>query len=330
MKRFLFNIMLISLISFGCATSNQHMLKIDSTPPDALISVHKTKDIAPENIRTVAGATPVEKNFDFPNENRLWLEIEKRGYASQMLEVTPETKELSLKLERMKDKSGEPVKEYTFPLVKRLLFVAPDFEVVKRGFSSEEVSKDESAAAKAGLTKGAQAYFTGKYEVVQIEVSQDDAQLLKSVWRDAGTAMELVDPVRLKYLSTPQYLETKGAREAARQLGQRYGGEVLLLLSGKQNRETAGMVLGKIGLTAAGTATSYGSAYSNAVARGDSYFVYTIYTPSFAEGTALKAALIDCSSGEILWLNKGIWGSVKFDDPEEIKKITDDLLAGLK
>lgn len=333
MKKFVLSIFFVAVFLTGCATTktNQHALKIESAPPDALISVHDKKESSTENNRIVAGTTPIEKNFDFPAEgNRLWLEIEKRGYVPQRVEVTPETEALTVKLEKMKDNSGEPVMEYTFPLVKRLLFVAPDFEVVERGFSSEGVSKDKSAAAKASLAKGIQAYFTGKYEMVQIQDSQDDAQLLKSVWRDVRTAMVLIDPIRLKYLSTPQYLETKGSREAARKLGSRYGGEVLLLLLGKQNLETAGMVLGKIGMSVAGTGASYGSAYNNAVARGDSFFIYTVYTPDFAQGTLVKAALIDCATGEILWVNKGFWGAVNFEDPEEMVKLGTDLFSNLK
>lgn len=142
--------------------------------------------------------------------------------------------------------------------------------------------------------------------------------------------MELIDPIRLKYLSTPQYLETKNSREAARQLGAGYGGEALLMLSGKQNLEAAGMVLGKVAMGLAGTVASYGSGYANAVSRGDSYFAYTIYTPSFSQGTLVKAILINCATGEILWVNKGIWGAIKFGDPEDIKKLTNDLFAGLK
>jgi len=331
MKKLISVFILILLFSTGCATTNRHPLKVDSTPSDALISVHDKKDSSTENTRKVAGTTPMGKNFDFPSEgSHLWLEIEKRGYVPQWVEVTPGTKALTVNLERMKDKSSEPVKEYTFPLVKRLLFAIPDFEVVKRGFSSEGVSKDESTAAKTGLAKGIQAYFTGKYEVVQIEGSQDDTQLLKSAWRDVRTAMELIDPIRLKYLSTPQYLETRGSREAARQLGSRYGAEVLLVLSGRQNLETAGMVLGKVGLTVAGTAASYGNAYGRAVSQGDSFFIYTVYVPEFSQGTLINAALIDCRAGEILWLNKGLWGTVNFNEPEAVNGIVQDLLTGLK
>jgi hypothetical protein len=331
MKKTFLVVILVQLLSMGCATTNQHLLKVDSTPSDALISVHDKKESSTEDTRKVAGTTPIEKNFDFPSEgNRLWLEIEKRGYVPQRVEVTPETRNLTVNLERLKDKSGEPVREYTFPPVNRLLLAIPDFEVIKRGFSSEEVSKDESAAAKSGLAKGTHAYFKGKYEVVQIEGSQDDTQLLKSAWRDVRTAMELIDPIRLKYLSTPQHLETKGSREAARQLGSHYGAEALLVLSGKQNLETTGMVLGKVGLSVAGTAASYGSAYSNAVSRGDSFFVYTVYVPRFSEGTLINAALIDCTTGEILWLNRGLWGPVNFNEPEAVREILKDLLTGLR
>lgn len=226
MKRPVFTIFLALLCFSGCATANLHPLKVETLPADALISVHKTKDSKNESMRTVAGTTPVEKNFDFPKESsRLWLEVEKRGYAPLQLEVTPETKALSVKLERMKDSKGEPVREFAFPPIKRLLVVAPVFEVIKRGFASEEVSKEESSAASECLVKGTLSHFKGKYEVVPIGASQGDSQLLKAILRDTRTAMELVDPIRLKYFATPQYLETKSAREAAQQLGTRYGGK---------------------------------------------------------------------------------------------------------
>ncbi len=333
MKKMFFLVIpiLLLLLFMGCATTNKHLLKVDSTPPDALVSIHDKKESSVENIRKVAGTTPMEKNFEFPSaENRLWLEIEKRGYVPQRVEVKSDTKALTLNLERIKDKYGVPVKEYAFPFVKRLLFAIPDFVVIKRGFSSEEVSADESSAAKTGLAKGAHAYFTGKYEVVQIEGLQNDEHFLKSVWRDVKTAMELIDPIRLTYLSSPQYLETKSAREAARQLGSRYQAEVLLVLSGKQNVETAGMVVGKIGLSVAGTASSYGRGYSNAVSRGDSFFVYTVDVPEFSQGALINAALIDCTTGEILWLNKGLWEPINFSEPESVKAIINDLFTSLK
>ena len=331
MKKAFFAVVLMPLFLMGCATTSHHLLKIDSTPSDALISVHDGSAPATGNTRKVAGTTPLERNFDFPSEgSRLWLEIEKRGYVPQRIEVTPASRELSVTLERMRDKNGEPVKEYTFPPVRRMLFAIPDFTVVKRGFSSEEVSKEDSGAAKTALAKATHAHFAGRYEVAQIGEARDDAQPLKSAWRDVKTAMELVDPIRLKYISASQHLETRGAREAVRQLGSRYGAEVLLVLAGRQNLETAGMLLGKVGITVAGTAASYGSAYGRAVSRGDSLFVYTVYTPEFSQGTLVQAALIECTTGEILWLNRGFWGPINFNEPDAANAVIQDLLTGLK
>jgi hypothetical protein len=330
MKNLFCMVILLHLFSIGCTTTSRHLLKIDTTPSDALISVHDKNESSAVSTRKVAGTTPVEKEFSFPSESSsLWLEIEKRGYVSKWVEITSDTGPLTVALERMKDNSDEPVREFAFPAVKRLLFAIPAFEVIKRGFSSESHSMDESMSAKTGLAKGANAYFAGKYEVAQIGDTQDDTQLLKAAWRDVKTAIELIDPIRLKYLSMPQYLETKSSREAARQLGAHHDAEALLVLSGIQNLETAGMVMGKMGLHAAGTAVSYGSSYSNAVARGDSFFIYTIYVPHFSEGTLINAALIDCMSGEILWLNRGLWDPVNFADSEAVKRILNDLLSGI-
>jgi len=331
MKKAFLTVILIAIFLSGCATTSQHLLKIDSTPPDALISVHDGKEPSTGHIRKVAGTTPLEKNFDFPSDGKqLWLEIEKRGYVPQRVEVTPDSRALTVKLERMRDKNGEPVKEYAFPAIRRLLFAIPDFTVVKRGFSSEEVSKEESSAAKTTLTKGIQAFFAGSYEAVPIADFPGDAQLLKSAWRDAKTVMELADPIRLKYLSTPQHLETRGARAAVRQLGLQHSAGALLVLAGRQNVETAGMVLGKVGMAVAGTAASYGSAFGRAISRGDSLFVYTVYTPAFSQGTHVQAAVIECATGEILWFNRGIWGPLNFNEPDAANEMIKDLLTGLK
>lgn len=320
---------LLSFLSLGCASSNKHLLRIDTSPPDALVSVHESKDRSAGGIRKVAGTTPVEKPFEFPRGDRLWLEIEKRGYTPQMVEVSPETKAMSLRLERAKDQEGKAVKEYSFPTVRRLLLARLDVTVIRRGFSEEVVSEQETSSARSGLTDGVVVFFSGKYEVAALSTSPDDEQLMKSVWRDARTAMELIDPIRLKYQQAIPRLETKSSREAVRQLGQRYESEVLLLISGKQNFETAGMKVGKTGITAAGTMASYGRSYANAAARGDSFFVYTVYIPQFSEGTLLKAILIECGSGEIIWANGGLWGPFRLDDPDTVNMVTKDLLAGL-
>ena len=317
------------------AAAKNFPLRVISEPSGALVSVRRTMDaVSAESTRTVAGETPVEKDFDFPKENTLRLELEKRGYAPRLVDVTPETGTVTIRLEKTKDKTkdktGEEIEAYAIPPIKRLLVVTPEFDVIKRGVASEEVALDESVAAQNSLIKGIQSYFAGRYEIVPVQASGTDTHPVKSLWRDARTAMELTDPIRLKYLQYPPCLETKSGRKAARSLGANHKGEALLLLSGKMNRETAGMVLGKLGLFAAGTASSYCSGYANAAARGDSFFVYTVYIPHFEQGTLLKAMLVDCSSGEIVWINKGVWGVMDFGNAGDVTRLTEDLFSGLK
>jgi hypothetical protein len=317
------------LFGIGCTSQTKLLLKIESTPPDALVSVFNSEKLSAEGSRKVAGSTPVEKELAFYGNNNFWLQFEKRGYVEQIVKVTPETKTLSVRLERAKDKEGRDAKEFSFPFLRRVLMARPDVPVIQRGFSKEQVSAEETNNAAAGLQKGVREFFAEKYEVMTPALTEDDEQLLRTVWRDARTAMEVVDPIRLKYLPENPSLENKGSREAARQLGVRHGAEALLLIAGKQNIETAGLKIAKIGVHTAGTAASYGSGYANAMARGDSYFVYTIYTPQFAEGTLLKAVLIDCSSGEIFWANRGLWAALSLADAETVKMLSSDLFAGL-
>ena len=61
----------------GCATSFQHLLKIETTPTDAIVSFHQTSNIS-DYTRQISGTTPLEKTFDFGKVGQLWLEIEKR------------------------------------------------------------------------------------------------------------------------------------------------------------------------------------------------------------------------------------------------------------
>lgn len=329
MKKFIFVVLLCIFFITGCATSNKHFFKVDTTPSDALVSVHKTNDVSSALIRQIAGTTPLEKSFDFGEMEQLWLEIEKRGYVPHIEKVFPETKKVFIDLEKIKDKNGRDISKYAFPKVNRILLTTPNIKIIQRGFSSEEISQDKSKMAQEELIKGIDHFFSGKYDVITVESSNINNQLLRSLWRDVRSAMELLDPIRLKYIAEPPFLETKNSRKAARKLGHKYETEVMLFISGKQNIETAGMVAGKIGIMTAGTATSYAGGYSRALSRGDSFFVYNIHIPYFAEGTLLKAALIDCSSGEILWINKGLWGPIPFNDPKIVENIITDLLAGI-
>jgi hypothetical protein len=298
----------------GCATPNKHLLKINTTPSDALVAVHKTSDVSSAHFRQIAGTTPLKKNFDFGKNSQLWLEIEKRGYAPHIEKVFPETGQVSIDLEKIKDKNGEYISEYTFPKINRILLAKPDIKIFERGFSSETISEEKSILAQEEFAKGIKKFFSKKYEVVAVESSNLDKKLLRTLWRDVQPAMELLDPVRLKYVAPPPLLETKSSRKAAYELGNKYGTEVMLFIKGKQNIETAGFKAGLIGASIAGTALSYTGARNRALENNHSFFVYNIYTPSFGEGTLLgNAILVDCSNGEILWVNRGFFEKILTD-----------------
>jgi hypothetical protein len=312
----------------GCATTQKHSVKVDTTPTDALVTVCTQTANGSGSIK-IAGATPIVKELEFGKNDRLWLEIEKRGYATAKVKVGPDTGNLDLALTRLKNAEGAPVATYVFPEIKRLLLVEPDFKVIERGFSSEAASEELSQQAREALIQGVERYFKGKYETTAMTPAVNSRRL-RILWRNVRTRMELVNPVRLKYLAQPVMLETASSRSAARDLGRQYNADALLFIAGKENIETKGMLAGKFGMSVIGTANSYAAGYSRAMARGDSYFVYNVITPQFAQGAVLNAVLIDCRTGEFFWANKGLWRPVAFDMPEAVDQVLADLFFGLK
>jgi hypothetical protein len=313
----------------GCATTQKHTLKVDSTPADALVTVCSAPFKDGSQIKKIAGATPIVKELKFGKDNQLWLEIEKRGYSTAKVAVKPDTAELNVTLTRLTDAQGAPVATYTFPEIRRILIVQPDFEVIQRGFSSESVSDELSLEARQALIQGIQRFFKTEYETTTLPPSLN-SRPLRAVWRDVRTRMEFINPIRLKYQARPVMLETAGSRSAAADMGGQYNADALLFITGKENIETKGMLAGKFGMSVIGTANSYAAGYSRAMARGDSYFAYAIVTPHFVQGAALNAVMIDCRSGEIIWANNGIWKPIAFDTPAAVDQVLSDLLFGLK
>lgn len=313
----------------GCAATHKQTVKVNTTPGDALVTVCSVPLQDGSQIKKIAGATPIVKELQFGKDNQLWLEIEKRGYSTAKVAVRPDTAELNIPLTRLTDVHGAPEATYVFPKIRRVLIVKPDFKVIERGFSSESESEDLSREARQALVQGVRRFLEPKYETTALQASLN-SRSLRTVWRDARTQIEFINPIRLKYQARPLLLETTGGRSAAADLGRQYGADVLLLITGKENVETKGMLAGKFGMTVIGTANSYAAGYSRAMARGDSYFAYNIITPHFAQGAALNAVLIDCRSGEIVWANNGIWRPIAFDTPEAVDQVLADLLFGLK
>jgi hypothetical protein len=324
-------IALFLLALLGCQTTAKQRVKIRvaSRPADALVSVHTTADPDLDDFRMVAGSTPLEKALDFGDHSTLWLEIEKRGYMPRIIAITAEQKSVSVHLQSCTDAEGNSIAPFAFPSISQMLVYPPRIDVKDRGFASETLNAEDSTLAAQAVVDAIDHALTVN-QIKRVAPTLDGhRQADQALWREAKTAMQLVDPIRLPYQQHPATLESRFSRDAAHSLAARYSTDVALFVIGRQNRETAGMTAGKIGMTAAGTAASYGQAYSNALAHSDSLYAYTIYIPQFAEGTYLAAALVDLKRGELLWINKGHWGPLDWQNHDIVAQVVKDLLARL-
>lgn len=299
-------------------------LQVSSTPPGALVSVHRTATPDETGPRTVAGTTPLTTTLDLGEERRVWLELERRGFQPEMVEIGPESSSVHVELTPVGDAVVAEPSEGG-PL--RIAVLEPELAVIRRGFAKESVDEEASRALGSALAAAVRGILAER----GAELVADHAGVApKALWRDARTAMTMVDPVRLPYLSEAPRLETRSGRNAAAAVGAELGADALLLVTGKENLETGGMKAGKVGLSVAGTAASYGSAQSAASARGDSFFVYNVFVPTFAQGLVVQALLVDVASGEVRWLDGGLWRPASPDDSESLTAVAADLLAGLE
>ena len=302
MKKNISIIFLGILFLTGCAKPNIHFLTIDTAQDDALVSIHKTVERPSTDTGEITGLTPLDKEFDFGKTGQLWFEIERRGYKRHFEKAVPETGKISVNMEKIKGPNGEAVQDYAFPKISRILLAPPNVKIIERGFSSEGVSEEKTNIAREELTKGISSAFSDTITVVSVESTAVNRKLLRPLWRDIRSAKELLNPARLKYMAQPPFLETKSSCKAAKKLGKKYDSEVMLFISGKQNLETSGMTMGIIGLKMTSQALSKTSVpqFTNP----------DMYTPHLGEGLFLKTALIDCKSGEILWISHGYWQQI--------------------
>jgi hypothetical protein len=272
--------------------------------------------------------TPLEKTFVFPKHGGLTLTLEKRGHVPHQVQIAPGSGPVRATLERLVSSDGTQVPDYSLPRTGVVLLVTPEIEVIKRGFSREGVDPAASREAGSSLQRAVRSALEGRFRVRVVETGADTREPLKALWRDGRTALQVVDPVRLPYLARPPYLETSSSRKAAAALG---GGEpqaYVFLLDGKHVKDTAGMKLGQLAVLSAGTAASFGSGYARAMDHGDSFFVYNVYIPDYTSGLTLRAALIDAATGELLWLNRGNWKAVRFNEEAAVGKVVGELLTG--
>lgn len=296
---------------------------VESNPSGALVSVHTTADGDGGGGRLVAGETPLQKTFRFPKKGNLWLRFEKRGYEPEVVEIGVTATRVSVDLAPMKPAVTdlEPVAV--------LAVVAPDLTVIRRGFAKEREDEPAGTETASVIVAAIGDHLAGRVEIVVIGDS-GEAEMLRPLWRDVHSHMELVDPIGLPYMPVAPRLESRASRAASAELAERTGADAVLFVAGKTNVETGGMKAGKIGIMAVGTASSFASGYSNAMANGNDFFTYTIYLPSFSEGTGLEALLVDIRDGVIRWANKGMWKPLPLDRPEVAEAVVADLLSGVE
>lgn len=321
----LVNIFILFNLSF--AKEIVRKIKIESNPQSALVSVHYKTKSPSLMTRTIAGITPFTKTFTFKKNQQLMVTLEKRGFLPFTKEILPKDAHISINME--KEKEGNSIPDYVFPEIKNILLITPKMKILERGFKSEEISEEKIKIAEDAITKNIFALFSKKYNILVSDEKPELRKKLKSVFRNSRDAMSNLDPIRLQYLTNPQFLKTESSIKSCQNLGKTLDVQAILVISGNENIETKGMKAGKIGLTVGGTLSSYTASYNQAMSRGDSFFIYNVYTPEFAEGTFLKAALINCSNGEIVWVNRGKWGKINFSNEDIVKKVTKDLFADL-
>lgn len=316
------------LLALGAATpvsaGKRHAeLQVESSPPGALVSVSTIGDSSPGSFLTIAGESPLTKTFKFPKKHDLLLRFEKSGFHPKIVNVSLGMTRVSVELAPLATELVEPEP------VRVLALVRPEIEVIRRGFSAEREDESAGKAAADAILSAARRHLEGEVEIVEVG-GPDDRSMLRPLWRDIQSQMELADAIRLPYLPVLPSLESRAAREALLELAEETGADAALFVAGKANVETGGMKAGKIGIMVAGTANSFASGYASAMSSGSDFFTYTIYLPSFAEGMGLEALLVDTRNNTVRWVNKGMWKPLPVARPEVADAVTADLLTGLQ
>jgi hypothetical protein len=257
------------------------------------------------------------------------VSVEQRGFEPAEVEVTAEGGPVvRVRLEPVEDAGQElaPASERAPGMV----LLGPDVELVVRRFASESVSAEGSAEVRQALAEAVEARLAEAGPLHRLdEEGGSGAHLdLAALRRDLEAAMAVVDPVRLRFLARAPRLQSAAGRRVASELGERVGAGAVLLVSGRGNVESTGMKVGKVGIMAAGTASSYASGLSRAVASGQELFTYNVYVPVSSEGTALRAILVDCGTGEVLWINRGLYPPGFLEHREGVRQMVVDLLTG--
>lgn len=319
MARPLALLLLLLLLAAGC-NAKKAVIPVASIPPGALATVHYGPKIQESRYSMPLGTTPVEATVDFGRHDHLWLAVEQRGYAPAVIRITPESAGIDAVLDPFPDPPPETV-------ARSILVATPRLDIVHRGTVSNTVSRTEQDQAAQALGAALAARLGDR--AAGPFPDERAASLLKPLWRDGRVLMETADPVRVSFMASPPVLETTTSRRAAGRLGELFQRDAVLIVQGRQSLETGSLVTSKIGLHVAGTAASLASAQGRAMARGDSSFAYTVYTPSFSQGFGFSAILVHCRTGTVLWMNRGILPAIDFTARDAVDGVAEIILTNL-
>jgi hypothetical protein len=311
------------LMAVGCAStapSPSITVSIESNPAGALATL--IPNDPGDHSRTVLGITPTTAEIPSSTTQNHRIVIEHRGYAAYGVPAGSAGNQVVATLEATGGSTGiDPA----LANPRRIALCEPDIEVIRRGFSSEEVSDDDSAVVADSIVAAVRAYLGPGVDVALVESSR----VPPAFARGAEAAARTIDPIRLPFLAEPPTLETAASRRAAADIGRLTDARAILFVSGRSSIETSGMAAGKVGLMVAGTAASYGAGYGQALSSGHSSFTYNIYIPQSTGGTRIDAVLVDASTGEVVWINRGLYGPLRPGDDKQANATTDDVLTGI-
>nr|WP_320190216.1 hypothetical protein [uncultured Desulfobacter sp.] len=327
---------LIIVAAAFCACAGKQIKKeivfeIDSHPPGALCTLHYQEKEQFGSPITVIGETPLKKEVSFYTATDVWLKIEKRGVQPFVAKIdTARPVKISATLTPADETVCPPNTTQLLNESDDILVLMPRIKVIARGTLGNETSQQENNRISGIIGRGVTAELQKTKPARLLDKKSSAGKRCNALWRDGRTAMEIVDPVRFSYATCPVRLETASGRKKALKIGREYNAKAVMLISGKVDYEQGSLVASKIGLNVLGTAASFAGGYGNAMSNNQSYFTYTVYTPQFTDGTCISALLVDTNTGEILWMNKGLWHINDFSKSEDVKKMIRQLLTNLK
>lgn len=314
----------------GKQIKKERVFEIDSQPPGALCTLHYQENEQFGSPITAIGETPFKKEVSLYTAADVWLKVEKRGFQPFVVKIdTARPVKISASLTQADETACPSNTTQWLNSSDDTLVLMPRIKVIARGTLGNETSQQENDRISGIIGRGVTAELQKAKPARLLDKKSSAGKRCNALWRDGRTAMEIVDPVRFSYTTCPVRLETASGRKTALKIGREYNARSVMLISGKADYEQGSLVASKIGMNVLGTAASFAGGYGRAMSNNQSYFTYTVYTPQFTDGIWLSALLVDTDTGEIRWLNKGLWHINDFSKSEDVNKMIRQLLTNL-